>query len=183
MTHETTTRTLALRAVFIATLLGGPLAQAQPVLGEPEARGTAFFSFAEPGAPLFEVVFLGNGVRSGIYRFQEGTSLIEVLALAGGVAPSDSTGGARQQVVSTSRVRVLRPTPGGDVRVLYEATPEVLVRELSRHPVLETGDIIEADVERVVYEQDEPFTFRDGLEITARVASLISVVLLLINRF
>ena len=179
----TTPRTLARRAApFVALLaaLAAPPALAQ-VLGEPEAQGTAFYRFAEPGAPLFEVVLIGEGIRSGIYRFQEGTTLTEVLALAGGVTASDSTAGARQQVVSTSRVRVLRPSSGGDVRVVYEATVETLVREPARHPTLQTGDVVEADVEFVVYEEDEPFTFRDGVEIAARVASLLSVVLLLLG--
>ena len=173
---------LAPRAALLVVLLAAlaaPPAAAQPVFGDPVAQGTAFFSYAEPGAPLFEVVLIGEGIRSGIYRFQEGTSLTQVLALAGGVAASDSTVGARQQVVSTSRVRVLRPDGGGDVRVIYEATASALVREAARHPALRTGDVIESDVETVVYEEAEPFTFRDGIEIAARVASLVSVVLLL----
>ena len=184
MSPATLTRPPALRAPLLAALLVAllaPSAGAQ-VLGEPEAQGTAFYSYAEPGAPLFEVVLIGQGIRNGIYRFQEGTSLTEVLALAGGVAASDSTGGLRQQVVTTSHVRVFRPLPDGGVRLVYEATPEALVREPARHPVLQTGDVVEADVEAVVYELDEPFTFRDGLELTARLASVISVVILLINQ-
>ena len=164
---------LALAAVAGVLVAGAGSAQTAPAFStEPDARGTAYFTFAEPGAPTIEVVFLGEGTRSGIYRLQEGTSLIEAVALAGGTARSDST--ARQIV--TSRVRVLRSI-GGTTQLIYQVTPERLPLERDRHPTLQTGDVIETQVE--YREVPEPFTFRDGVEVAARVASLVSLVLLL----
>ncbi len=63
---------------------------------------------------------------------------------------------------------------------VYEATAEALLREPAAHPDLRTGDVVEVDVE---YEEvGEPFTWRDGIEIASRVASLVSVVILLYTR-
>lgn len=143
---------------------------------EPVSRGTSYFVFAEPGAPTIEVVFLGVGTRSGIYRIQEGTSLVDAIALAGGTARSDSTD---RQIV-TAQIRVLRDV-GGTTQPIYQVTPERLPLERDRQPALQTGDVIETQVTYEVIE--EPFTFRDGLEIAARVASLVSVVILLVSRF
>ena len=138
----------------------------------PESRGTAYFLFAEPGAPTIEVLMLGEGTRNGIYRLQEGTSLVDAIALAGGTARSDST--ARQ--IRTATVRLLR-TVGGTTQVIYQVAPERLPLERASQPRLETGDVIETEI--TFEEVKEPFTFRDGLEIAGRVASLVSVVLLL----
>lgn len=165
-------------ALALAGLISATAAGAQPGAAfstEPEARGTAYYTFAEPGAPTIEVVFLGDGTRSGIYRLQEGTSLVSAVALAGGTARSDST--ARQIV--TAQIRVLREV-GGVTQLIYQVTPERLPLERDRQPQLQTGDVIETQVE---YEEvAEPFTFRDGIEIASRVASLVSVVILLVTR-
>ena len=175
MTHRLYRLALAgVVGVFVATASS---AQTAPAFStEPEARGTSYFVFAEPGAPTIEVVFLGAGVRSGIYRLQEGTSLVNAIALAGGTPRSDST--ARQIV--TAHIRVLRNV-GGTTQLIYEVTPERLPLDRGRQPALQTGDVIETQVE---YEEvAEPFTFRDGLEIAGRVASLVSAVILLVTRF
>ena len=137
--------------------------------------GVSYFTFVEAGAPSVEVYILGAGARNGVYRLQENVSLTEALALAGGTAQTDST----DRSVSTSFVRVLR-RQGASRRVIYEATAERYLREPELHPDLQNGDVVET---QVTYETvPEPFTFLDGLELAGRVASLISVFLLLYLR-
>ena len=165
-----------------AALLLGAAAAAQPVptsafSDAPDARGTSYFVFAEPGAPTFQIIVLGAGMRNGIYRFQEGTTFVQALALAGGTAHSDST----EQRIVTATVRLLRGQGAGS-QVVYEATPEQLLRDRARLPSLQDGDIIETEVATEVILPKDRFTFRDGLDIVARVASLVSVILLLRTR-
>lgn len=158
-------------------LAAGSVAVAQPsstFIDEPQARGTSYFVFAEPGAPTFEVVVLGEGIRNGVYRLQEGTSLIKALALMGGTAQSDSTDSA----VATAFIRVFREA-GDHYDMVYEASPEALLSNVSSHPVLRDGDSIEVTVNR---EDLDPFTFRDGVEVASRVASLLSVAILIVSR-
>ena len=145
---------------------------------EPEARGTSYFVFAEPGAPTFQVLFIGAGVRNGIYKFQEGTSLLDALALAGGTARSDSVG----YRVTTSVVRLVRNV-GGAQQTIYEAEPEQVVADRLRLPALQDGDVIETEVTtELLPEPRKKFSFLDGLNLVARLASVASVILLLTRR-
>lgn len=165
-------------AAFLLVALALPAA-AQPAtpsfLAEPEARGTAYYVYAEPGAPTIEVVMLGSGTRSGIYRIQEGTTLIETLALAGGTSRSDSTAAG----ITTALVRVHREV-GNSYDVIYEATSEEFVRNRANHPDLRSGDTIEAVVN--FEPAEEPgFTFEDGLNVASRVASLASLLYLILS--
>lgn len=165
------------RSLWLAAALLLPTAAvAQPLLPtEVISSGTAYFIFAEPGAPTIEVTVLGEGTRNGIYVVQNGTTLTELLALAGGTASSQET---ERQIVR-SIVRLLR-RDGNRRNVIYEALAEDLIREPASHPDLLAGDVVEVDVE---YEElREPFTFRDGVEVAARVASLVSVFILLYQR-
>ena len=174
MTLPTPGRLALVAALALAA--GAATAQTDPLdVTQPRAQGVAYSSFAEPGAPTVEVVFLGEGIRNGIFVFQEGTSLLRALALAGGMARTDST----DRAILSASIRVLRPGPGGEVQMLYEAPPERLVREPARHPELRTGDIIESEI---TFEAvPERFTFLDGLNVASRVASVVSLVLLLVG--
>ncbi len=59
--------------------------------------------------------------------------------------------------------------------MIYEATTEQAFREPQNHPVLQNDDLVELDV---TYEDlGEPFTFRDGVEIASRVASITLLIL------
>ena len=171
-------RPLLRSALALAALLAAPLA-AQPVTtfnAAPEARGTAYFVFAEPGAPTIEIIIIGQGARNGIFRLQDGTSLIQALALAGGTARSDST----RAGTTTATVRVHRNV-GGTYRVIYQATSEDFVENRADHPDLQGGDTIETVVD--FEPAEEPgFTFLDGLNVASRVASFVSLLLLLNNR-
>ena len=144
---------------------------------EPEARGTSYFVFAEPGAPTFQVYFLGAGVRNGVYKFQEGTSFLEALALAGGTARSDSVG----LRVTTSVVRLVRLV-GGTPQTIYEAQPEDVVTDRPRLPALQDGDVIETEVTTEILEERKRVTFLDVLGVVSRLASVASVILLLTRR-
>lgn len=170
------TRSLALARAVVAFLfvLAAPVYAQVPGAASPpddvRASGTAYFVFSELGAPTVEVIAVGEGGRSGIYRLQEGTTLTEFLALSGGGVSSSETD---RQIVEAF-VRVLR-RQGGERAVIYEATVEQAIREPDLHPEFQDGDIVETDV---TYETlAEPFTWRDGLEITSRVASLVLLVL------
>ncbi len=165
-------------AVLGLALLAAGAASAQtdsPFSTMPESRGTSYFLFAEPGAPTIEVLMLGEGTRNGIYRLQDGTSMVDAIALAGGTARSDST----ERQIRTATVRLLRNV-GGSTQVIYQVTPERLPLERDIQPSLQTGDVIETEVAYEVVKP--PFTFRDGLEIAGRVASLVSAVILLTQR-
>ncbi|WP_420457502.1 hypothetical protein [Rubrivirga sp.] len=169
---------LALAGALLVALLPAlaPAAQTDPgPIGVPDSRGTAYFVFAEPGAPTIELVVLGDGIRNGIYRIQQGTSFIETLALMGGTARSDST----NRTIVTSTVRVLRDG-GGGLRPIYESTTYDILADVRQHPTLMSGDVIESRIE--TEEIEEPFTFLDGLNVVSRVASVISAFILLYTR-
>ena len=168
---------VATTAMFVLVATAATAQEQTVPIGEPVASGVSYYRFAEPGAPTFEAVFVGNGVRAGIYRFEEGTSLVRALALAGGTASSDST--ANQ--ITTTTIRVLRPQPEGDVRPIYETTSQRLVQEVSRHPELRNGDLVESRTTVEIIEEDG-FTFIDGLEVAGRLASITTAVILLIVR-
>lgn len=165
------------RALWLAAALLAPLAvSAQPISPtEVISAGTSYFIYTEPGAPTIQVTVVGEGTRSGLYVVQTGTTLTELLALAGGTPRSSED--ARQIIRST--VSVLREEGGRRVPV-YQADAEALVREPAAHPDLTSGDVIDVDVE---YEEvEQPFTFREGLEIASRIASLASLLLILFVR-
>jgi len=160
-----------------ALALGAPPAAAQgaPAGFEPVSSGTSYFVFAEPGAPTVEVLIVGEQIRNGVYKVQDGVTLSELLALAGGTARSTET----ERQIERATVRVLR-TEAGTRTVVYEADPAQLFLEPDRHPDLETGDVIEVEV---TYETvDDPFTLAEGLAIASRVASIATAVLLLVFR-
>ncbi len=162
---------------LLALIALAPATPAQPgLVNELIQQGTAYFVFVEEGAPSVEVYVFGEGTRNGVYRLQRGITLTEALALAGGTARSDST----ERQISTSSVRVLR-MQGATRRPIYEAAVERMLLEPELHPDLQAGDIIETNV--TFEDLGEPFTFRDGLELASRVASVVSVVLLLAFRF
>jgi hypothetical protein len=165
------------RILWLSAALLAPLAASAQVIAPTEviSVGTSYFIYAEPGAPTVQVAIVGEGTRPGIYVVEDGTTLSELLALAGGTARSSET----ERQIIRAIVRVLREQ-GGRRAVVYQADAEELYLEPAAHPDLQDGDLIDVDVE---YEEiDEPFTLREGLEIASRVASLVSVILLLYLR-
>ncbi|MEM1115080.1 MAG: hypothetical protein AAF845_00490 [Bacteroidota bacterium] len=162
--------------VFAALLVAGA-AHAQVVLpgDDIQASGVSYIVYTEPGAPTVEITVVGEGVRSGIYRLQEGTTLTQLVALSGGVPTSEE--GERQIV--TSFIRVLREQ-GGVRNVIYEATTEQAIREPGSHPPFRDGDLVELDI---TYEEVRPpVRFIDVVNTVSRVASIVSVALLIFTR-
>lgn len=167
---------LSLIAV-VAAAVAAPSAAQSPTFTDPEARGTSYYVFAEPGAPTVEVVMLGGGVRTGIYRLQRGATLVQALALAGGTAQSDSS----RVGTTTAIIRVVRETAGSYTTV-FQTTSQDLLQSRSQHPALQSGDTIEVIVD--FEPAEEPgFTFLDGLNVASRIASVVSLVFILIRRF
>lgn len=159
----------------LAVLMTVGVAHAQAPVGDVQTSGTSYFIFAEPGAPTIEVTVVGEGVRSGIYRLQEGTTLTQLIALSGGVPTSEET---ERQIVR-ALIRVLREQ-SGTRSVIYEATTEQAIRQPGTQPPFLDGDLVEMDVE---YEElGRGVTVLDVLQIAGRVASLISAAILLYTR-
>lgn len=162
--------------VLVVVALTAGVAHAQvPVGGDIQTTGTSYNIYAEPGAPTVEVTVVGEGIRSGIYRLQEGTTLTELIALSGGVPTSEES---ERQIVR-AMVRVLREQ--GAVRtVIYEATTEQAIREPGAHPSFREGDLVELDV---TYEDVRPpIRLIDVVNAVSRVASIISVAILIYTR-
>ncbi len=171
--HAPGWRAVALWAAVAAAL--APAASAQDptavLPGEVDARGTAYYVFTEPGAPTVRVVMVGEGVRNGVYRLETGTTLVQALALAGGTTRSDST----EQAIRTTTVSVLRDE-GGARRLIYRAPADRVFLEPEQHPALQTGDVINVNVE---YEAvRKRVTVLQVFEVAGRVASLVSLVYL-----
>lgn len=180
MTHLSTLRprharwrsAVALWAAVAAVLAPAASAQEGAVLpGEVDARGTAYYVFAEPGAPTVRIVMVGEGIRNGVYRLETGTTLVQAIALAGGTARSDST----EQAIRTTTVSVLRDE-GGARRVIYRAPADRVFLEPERHPALQTGDVVNVSIEFEAVRKR--VTALRVLEVAGRVASLVSLVYL-----
>lgn len=169
MTRPMKTTTLA---ALVALMTVGVAHAQTPDL---QTSGTSYFIFAEPGAPTVEVTVVGEGVKSGIYRLQEGTTLTQLIALSGGVPTSEET----ERQIIRALIRVLREQ-SGTRSVIYEATTEQAIRQPGTHPPFLNGDLVEMDVE---YEElGRGVTVLDVLQIASRVASLISAAILLYTR-
>lgn len=172
---------IAIAGLLLAMSLSAPLAaQIDPVeddgfVGQPVSQGTAYFVFAEPGAPTVEVIVLGSGLRNGIYRLQRGVSFVQALALMGGTARSDST----DRIITTAEIRVLRDQ-GAGLQPVYVSRTDEFLSDVSRHPTFMTGDIIESVIDSEVVKP--PFKLLDALQVASRVASLVSAAILLYYR-
>ena len=139
-------------------------------------QGAAFRVFAEPGAPTIEVTLVNLGGDGALFRVGEETTLTQMLALSGGVAGSEET----ERLIVRQMVSVLRDDGNGGRAVIYTAEPEQLFREPGRHPQLQNGDVIEIDS---TYERiQERLTLREGIQIVASIASLVSTIILIAIR-
>lgn len=164
-------RPLAILSVTLAVFLSFAPALAQsPRPTDVVAQGTSYYIFASPGEATIELLVLGD-TASGIYVVGETTSLIELLALAGGTGA-----GERSESVRIERtVRLLRQQGGQSVPV-YEVEAEELLREPGTHPTLMEGDILTVETE--VHNR---FNLRDTLSIVTSLASVTLLVLRLVD--
>lgn len=172
-------RVLALLAVLAALPVAAqPFPQVTPVLPTDIInQGASYVVFTEPGAPTVDVFVVQQAGRTGIFRIAEGTTLTELLVLAGG--PSGQSA-ETSQFVRTAFVRVLRNDGSGLRNVIYEASPEEMLREPGRHPQIITGDLIETEV---VVEEVRRVTFLRVIETASRIGSFITLIIVLTNRF
>ncbi len=171
------------RALCWALALVASAAHAQP--GTPTGlppivnQGAAYFVFTEPGAPNIQILLTQSGTRAGVYLVAEGTTLSDFVALAGiSPTPSVTIREPSRVTTQTTAIRVLRDA-GGVRAAIYEADPDQFLREPGRHPVLQTGDVVQIDVTTSSTPIPDRFTFLEGLDIAARVASFASLIFLI----
>ena len=171
-------RSLSLSLLFFAS---PALAQVAPTYNPEEIeviqQGTAFATFLEPGAPTVDVLLVNlGGGPSSLFRVGENTTLTQVLALSGAVQGTEEN----ERFIIRSTINLLRDDGSGRLSVIYTAAPEEIFREPGQHPQLRTGDVIEIDntYERV----PQKLTFREGVQITASILSLVSTVVLIAIR-
>ena len=168
-----------LAACFVAALGFAPDAGSQPVnppsLADLTTTGTAFYVFAETGEPTMEIMIVG-AAKSGVYRVGTQTSLLRLLTLAGSTYEQPVP---QETLIIDSRIEIRR-RQGAEMALLYSAEPRELLIDVGRHPILQDGDLVmlDTDYERI----KKRVTFRDVLELTSRVASVLAVVLLLAQR-
>lgn len=174
------------RLLLIAVVLGtAPLAAAQignrptssPYPDDRIIAGASYFVYTESGAPTMEILVVRTAGPGGIYRVTQGTSLTELLALSGGTAPPDEI---TERTIRQSVIRVLRPS--GDARsVIYEASPEQLLREPGRHPGLANGDLVE--VLTTIEERPRRTTLAERLAVISSLTSFASFIAILVQTF
>lgn len=167
-----------LAACFLAVAWFVPSAGSQPVLpslADLTTTGTAFYVFVETGEPAMEIMIVG-AARPGVYRVGTQMSLLRLLALAGGTSEQPIP---QETLIIDSRIEIRRHQ-GAEMVLLYSSEPHELLVDVGRHPILQNGDLVMLDTE---YERiKKGITFRDVLEITSRVASVLAAVLLLARR-
>lgn len=160
-------RTLLLVGALL-TVASLPEARAQftgtPTVFNPAeqvAGGTAYRTFYRPGEDLIRVQILGD-IGSGIYVIGAGTTLIELLSLAGGTPLGDRGAEIDQEVT----VRVLREANG--VRsVIYEADAERLLTRPDQYPALQNGDLV-----TIQTRLRRRYNLRETLQIVSSLASI-----------
>jgi hypothetical protein len=167
--------TLRLTLLIVLLTFGvAPGAQAQ-FIGNPQdvvAAGTSYRIFAQPGEDLVRVEVLGD-VGSGIYVVGAGTTLSELLALAGGVPVGDRAAQTRQEVT----IRLLRQE-GGQRRTIYEAEVQEMLSRPDLYPTLQSGDLV-----TVQTQLHQRYNLRETLWIVSSAASVVLLALRLADSF
>lgn len=118
----------------------------------------SYYYYVKPGAATIQVDLLGPVRSPGHYVLSAGTSLNDLLALAGGLTVGAGSGARRREI----SVRILRAA--GETPV-YETTLQGGLSALEDAPSLESGDLVSVDViER------SRFTWRDMFTVINTVA-------------
>ncbi len=162
--------------ILLAAYLYAPPALAQEFgrVGDVESAGTAYFVYARPGDRTVQVLVVGQG--AGIYELSEGTTLDELVALAGG-GVSGLVGQEDQYTRRDLTVRVYR-RDGESRQLIYEAPMEEMLLEPGQHPSLRDGDLfmIETRTRR-------KFQWRDATQLFTTFASMALLIDRLVSRF
>lgn len=155
----------------VAMLYYQPSAHAQAQFGRVEEMRTnagTYYFYTRPATPTIQVYVMGTVRAPGVYEISDGTTLGELMALAGG--PPSNVRPSYTKV--TALLRLYRPR-GGSQDVIFEKTLEEAFADPSSHPVLAHGDVVTIDVT-----QREMFNWRD----VTRVVSTVGIVTLAIER-
>lgn len=164
-------RLLALLSAFCVALLSvAPAAAQAPRPTDVISQGTSYHIFASPGEATIELLVLGNPA-SGIYVVGETTTLVELLALAGGVGAIERNESTRVE----RTIRLLRQQ-GGQSAPVYEVNADEILREPGAHPALMEGDILTIETE--IHDR---FNLRDTLSIVTSLASVTLLILTLVD--
>jgi protein involved in polysaccharide export with SLBB domain len=121
-----------MRSVLIALALlaaGAAEAQSYGQLGDVQTTAPGYFFFARPGEPVVAVTAVGAVTATGRYVVRQGTTVADLLALAGG-AGVDRSGRAT--------VRVYR-----DDALLLEREVQALYAPGAAPTALQEGDVVE----------------------------------------
>ena len=103
-------------------------------LGEVQASGTSYFTFAQPGEATVQVQLLGS--RTGVFEVGTSVDLAQLLILAGITLPDGSLGGRAKTTITLYRLQ-------GETRTaIYESELENLMVQADQYPVLEDGDLV-----------------------------------------
>jgi hypothetical protein len=162
---------LLLGALAAAALgLTAPGAAAQPggaAFQPAPFQGVAIYRYAEPGQPVIEVDLLGTVRQTGRYFVVPTTTLLDLLALAGGPSSAAETDQVvREVIVGVSRVS------GGTRSLVFEASFDAITAGESVPPPLQEDDIV-----TVTTTVSQRFDWLDGLSVAAGVASLTFLIL------
>lgn len=118
-----------------------------------------FFVHSHPGEERVTVTAAGTFVAPGRYVLDEGSTVGDLLSVAGGVAATERD----TRVETTTTVRVYR-----DGGVLLESPLSDLYARQTL--ALRTGDVVDVEVVR---RQRSSFTWRDGLSIVTTVLAAV----------
>lgn len=136
------------------------------------ATAGGYFTYFLPGERTSQVTVLGTVRLPGLYVVSAGTTMGELLALAGG--PGD--GPRSSEVERTTTIRLFRATTGGTREVIYDRTAEAFARDAEGYPAVLDGDVLEVStVEKRLR------TYRDTLTIVGAVSTGVIVVLQVIS--
>ncbi len=154
-------------AFLVAVIIGGGVstqfAEAQ-VIGRVESiesNAPDYYFHVNSGASTIQLHVMGSVTSPGLYEVNDGTTLGQLIALAGGPVLGTRLRRNKRQV----DIRLFRPSTGSSVP-LFETELEEGSMYTNSYPALMEGDVLRVDViERA------GFGWRDALSIVTAAAS------------
>lgn len=125
-----------------------------------------YFVHARPGEATIRVHVMGTVPAPGTYEVPEGTSLMQVLALSGGMGNMVEQTNQRRTIT----LYVWRPGPEGQTQIFEGVYPDVLQRT-EQMPALQENDVIEIRTKVA-----QLFGWRDGLSLGSTALSITSLI-------
>ncbi|HEX8297830.1 MAG TPA: SLBB domain-containing protein [Rubricoccaceae bacterium] len=166
------TARLSLLTVLLVAAMVPVAAQTLRPTDERISNAPGYFTYVLPGERTSQVTILGTVRAPGLYLVSNGTTLGELLGLAGG----PFSGPLSNEVERTVTIRLFRATAAGTREVIYERTDDAFARDADGYPIVLDGDTVEVTtVERRLR------TYRDTLAIVGGVATVVILVLQIFN--